>query len=123
MIFKLFANRMVNGFSPILQRVEKVVDCPTHQKSITLDWLEVVRDIFPVTNKFYETNSTNSMVSIKKNLVLINFSVVAHFLCKSGYKAIDKRGRLSRAPTIRCTSQGWTELSTKCVQVGILTSS
>ena len=37
-LLKLFANRMVNGILLILQSVEKDVDCPTHRKSITLDW-------------------------------------------------------------------------------------
>ena len=54
---------------------------------------------------------------------MINFSGVAHFLCNSGHKAINKRGRLGRNPTIRCTSQGWTEPLTECVKVGGRTAS
>ena len=57
-IFKLFANRMVNGILPILQNVEKDVDCPTHRKSLTLNWLE----IFPGKA---ETDYTILTVSIK----------------------------------------------------------
>ena len=53
---------------------------------------------------------------------MINFSGAAHFLCKSGHKAINKRGRLGRSPTIRCTSQGWTEPKTECVKVSVLTA-
>ena len=51
-----------------------------------------------------------------------NISGAAHFLCKSGHKAINKRGRLGRSPTIRCTSQGWTEPKTECVKVSVLTA-
>ena len=53
---------------------------------------------------------------------MINFLGAAHFLCKSGHKAINKRGRLGRSPTIRCTSQGWTEPKTECVKVRVLTA-
>ena len=61
-IFKLFANRMVNGILPILQSVEKDVDCPTHRKSLTLNWLEVITEIFPGKA---ETDYTILTVSIK----------------------------------------------------------
>ena len=58
---KLFANRMVIGILSILQSVEKDVDCPTHRKSLTLDWSEAVTDIFQIKA---ETDSTVSTVSI-----------------------------------------------------------
>ena len=54
---------------------------------------------------------------------MTNFLGAAHFLCKSGHKAVNKRGHLGRSPTIRCTSQGWTEPKTECVKVGGLTAS
>ena len=120
-LLKLFANRMVNGILLILQCVEKDVDCPTHKKSITLDWSEAVTDIFP--NKA----ETSSMISTVRNKIKLfisddQFLGAAHFLCKSGHKAINKRGRLGRSPTIRCTSQGWTEPKTECVKVSVLTA-
>ena len=55
---------MVNGISPILQNAAKDVDCLTHQKFITQDWLEVVTDTFLVKA---ETNSMISTVSFIKN--------------------------------------------------------
>ena len=67
LFIQLFVNKMVNGILPILQSVEKDVDCPTHRKSITLDWSEAVTDIFP--NKA-ETSSMISTVRIKIKLII-----------------------------------------------------
>ena len=71
-------------------------------------------------DKFYDINGEHR---IKLHSANSQFLGAAHFLCKSGHKAINKRGRLGRSPTIRCTSQGWTEPKTECVKVRILTAS
>merc|ERR1712062_589054 len=53
-----------------------------------------------------------------RNIKFYEIRGAAHFLCRRGYKAINKKtGRMGRSPTIRCTTSGWSEPKTTCVKI------